>query len=113
MNIKKSVPVLLASIGAACFIANAADDQFKLPPETAKLKPGPGADLVTANCLLCHSADYISTQPRLTRAGWQAAVVKMQQKYGAPIATNNLEKLVDYLTASYGKESSTNQAVKK
>src|SRR5690349_21603468 len=113
MNIKKVLPILLTIIGAVSFFANAADDKFHLPPETTKLKPGPGAELATANCLLCHSADYISTQPPLTRAGWQAAIIKMQQKYGAPIATNNVDKLADYLAANYGKESSTNQAVKK
>jgi len=83
--------------------ALAADSSFTLPRETATLKPGPGAELVTAQCLLCHSADYISTQPPLTRAQWQADITKMQQKYGAPIATNNIERLVDYLVKNYGR----------
>lgn len=82
----------------------AADAPFTLPRETVKLKPGPGAELVAAQCLVCHSADYISTQPNLTRAQWQGAVVKMQQKYGAPIATNNIGPIVDYLTGNYGRE---------
>jgi hypothetical protein len=69
------------------------------------LKAAPDAELVTAQCLICHSADYISTQPRLTRAQWQATVVKMQQKYAAPIATNNVERLVEYLAKNYGRES--------
>ena len=82
-----------------------AADSFKLPPDTAKLKPSAGAALVTAQCLLCHSADYISTQPRLTRAQWTATVTKMQQKYAAPISTNNVEALVSYLTVNYGREA--------
>jgi sulfite dehydrogenase (cytochrome) subunit B len=93
------LPLLACSAATAMF---AADATFTLPPETAKLKPGPGAELVTAQCLLCHSADYISTQPRLTRAQWQAGVTKMQQKYGAPIQTNSVERIVEYLVNNYG-----------
>ncbi|EEF57856.1 hypothetical protein [Pedosphaera parvula] len=99
----------LAALAALCFIADAAETKFTLPPETAKLKPGPGSELVTSQCLLCHSADYISTQPRLTRTVWTAEVNKMKQKYGAPISTNNVDQLVDYLTVNYGKENPTNQ----
>jgi sulfite dehydrogenase (cytochrome) subunit B len=88
-------------------IGFAADGPFTLPPETAKLKPGAGAELVTAQCLVCHSADYISTQPPLTRAQWQGIVVKMQQKYGAPIAINNVAPLVEYLVGNYGSNAVT------
>ncbi|MDB6033206.1 MAG: sorB [Verrucomicrobiales bacterium] len=94
------VGIVLAS-GVLVFAA----EKFQLPPETAKLKPGPGAEMVTAQCLLCHSADYISTQPRLSRTAWTAAVVKMKDKYGAPIPTNNIPALVDYLSKSYGAEA--------
>ena len=94
--------LLLVFLGATALFA--ADTSFTLPRETAKLKPGPGVELVTAQCIICHSADYISTQPRLTRAQWQAGVTKMQQKYGAPIATNSVDKLVDYLVKNNGGE---------
>jgi hypothetical protein len=77
---------------------------WKLPRETARLKPGPGVELVTAQCLLCHSAEYISSQPPLSRAAWTASVTKMKDKYGAPVAAENMEKLVDYLTKTYGNE---------
>jgi len=80
-----------------------AADAWKLPPETATLKPGPGVELVTGQCLLCHSADYIGTQPRLSRAGWEASVKKMKEKYGAPIPADKTSALVDYLVANYGK----------
>jgi sulfite dehydrogenase len=58
---------------------------------------------VTNNCLLCHSADYVATQPQLTRAQWQAGVEKMRGKFGAPIKTNDVPALVEYLTKVYGK----------
>jgi cytochrome c553 len=94
--------ILALLVLSAATVMLAADAKFTLPPETTQLKPGPGAELVTAQCLLCHSADYISTQPRLSRVQWQAGVIKMQQKYGAPITTNSIERLVDYLSSNYG-----------
>ena len=82
-----------------------ADSKWALPAETAKFKNGPGVDLVQGQCILCHSADYISTQPRLTGTQWRATVTKMQLKYGAPIMTNTVDRLVDYLSKSYGVPS--------
>ncbi len=98
--------IIVLFLIAACLLARAAEKSFTLPPETATLKSGPGVELVTSQCLLCHSADYISTQPRLARAAWKSEVIKMQQKYGAPILTNNVDALVDYLAKNYGQESS-------
>ena len=88
-------------LSAAMFSISLAQD-WQLPKETQKFKPGPGAELATSNCLLCHSADYVSTQPPLTRTAWKATVDKMRVKYGAPITTNRLDELIDYLTATYG-----------
>jgi mono/diheme cytochrome c family protein len=73
-----------------------------LPPETAALKPGKGAELAQANCLMCHSTDYISAQPRMPRKFWEAEVKKMKEKFAAPLADENLAALADYLTATYG-----------
>jgi mono/diheme cytochrome c family protein len=100
--------ILTAWLLLAVFAAPAAETRLTLPPETAKLKPGEGAELATAQCLLCHSADYIATQPRLVRPAWKASVQKMQQKYGAPIPADKVEALVDYLTRNYGAEGATN-----
>ena len=80
----------------------ASPETWVLPPEKPALKPGAGEDLVRSNCMLCHSVDYITTQPRLTRGQWQAEVEKMRGKFGAPIATNTIPGLVDYLTGGYG-----------
>ena len=82
----------------------AAPVKISLPPETAKLKPGPGVELVTAQCLICHSAEYISTQPRLARPVWKASVQKMKDKYGALVVTNQMDAMVDYLVRNYGTE---------
>ena len=89
-------------LGLLALLGIAADKNWQLPPETTTLKPGRGSELIAANCLLCHSADYISTQPRLSQAGWKAAVDKMRLKYGAPIATNKVDDIVKYLVLNYG-----------
>ena len=73
-----------------------------LPPETATLKAGPGVELANARCMICHSADYISTQPRLAASAWKNVVVKMQQKFGAPIPPGEVDALVDYVAKNYG-----------
>ena len=81
----------------------AEESVFKLPAEESRLKAGPGSDLVKANCLLCHSTDYISTQPPLTRDQWKATVLKMQQKFGAPYDAGKMDPVIDYLAKNYGK----------
>jgi hypothetical protein len=100
---KKFFIVTGATLLMGGLTSGAVERRFKLPPDTAKLKPGAGVEQATSNCLLCHSADYISTQPRLDRAGWLSEVNKMREKFGAPIPTNRVDALVDYLTLNYGK----------
>jgi len=82
-----------------------AAEQYSLPPETAGFKNGPGVELAIAQCLLCHSADYVSTQPRLSRTAWKASVVKMRDKYGAPLPEDKIEAMADYLVKTYGAEA--------
>jgi cytochrome c551/c552 len=76
--------------------------EIKLPPETAVFKQDVGAELANGQCLVCHSIEYVSTQPPMARAAWKASVQKMQQKYGAAIPDDQVEPLVDYLTRNYG-----------
>lgn len=78
-------------------------DEWKLPPETIALKPGKGREVVLGQCAMCHSLDYITTQPPLPMGGWVASIEKMRSKYGAPVPTNAVALLADYLTEQYGK----------
>lgn len=100
----------ILSLGCAMFalgfgwLAVAAPVRFELPKETATFKPGPGADIAKNQCLICHSAEYISTQPRLPRAFWEANVAKMRDKYGALLPKEQVPALVDYLVQTYGKQ---------
>ncbi|MEW6304595.1 MAG: cytochrome c [Verrucomicrobiota bacterium] len=82
----------------------AAPVNYTPPPETVRFKPGPGSELATTHCSLCHSADYISTQPVMSRAFWKASVEKMRKVHGAPIPENIIDQLADYLAKNYGDE---------
>jgi hypothetical protein len=102
MNSRDAFLISAFGLASVTALLQAAETSFILPAEIVRLKPGPGVELVNAQCLLCHSADYISTQPRLTDAQWKAVVSKMREKYGAPIATNKVDELVKYLAEHYG-----------
>ncbi len=97
--------LLIGGAGAAGLIqAVAKPVAYKLPPETATLRPGPNQDVAAANCTGCHSADYIATQPRGAKFKedfWKAEVTKMVKVYGAPIDDADVPKIVEYLTRAY------------
>jgi sulfite dehydrogenase (cytochrome) subunit B len=80
----------------------AAPVTIQLPEETAAFRPGPGAETATANCLACHSADYISTQPsKKGKAFWEAEVQKMIKVFKAPIEPADAKTIAGYLAATY------------
>jgi hypothetical protein len=66
--------------------------------------PGPRFKLVNEQCRDCHSADYTSSQPIMTRASWQKVVTKMVDKFGAAdINSVHQPLMLDYIVAVYGK----------
>jgi cytochrome c553 len=99
--------LLLALVAAALpslAAVRAAPLSYQLPEETAAFRPGPNLDAAQQNCTACHSADYISTQPRNEKSKrdfWQAEVTKMIKLYGAPIDQADVPKIVDYLSSTY------------
>jgi hypothetical protein len=76
-----------------------------LPPDRVEFHPAPGVDTVRSNCITCHSAQYVYTQPPLTRDQWQAEVTKMRNAYGAPIPAEADKEIVDYLYGQNGKQA--------
>ena len=74
-------------------------------PDSGRLFPGgDSADAINNNCLACHSAGMVLTQPKLSRAAWQAEVDKMRSTYKASIAAADVPAVVDYLAnLSIGK----------
>jgi mono/diheme cytochrome c family protein len=98
-----ALSLVALALGSA---AAAAPVPYTPPPETAKLAPGPNLEIAQSHCAICHSVDYITTQPRSfanPRAVWTAEVAKMRKAYGAPMTDEDAAKIVDYLTAAYGK----------
>jgi len=68
------------------------------------LKPGPGLQNLQDNCAVCHSLDYVQmNSPFLDKKGWEAEVGKMVKAFGAPVSAEDQVKIIDYLTANYGR----------
>ena len=87
-----------ASICALAALAVAAGE------ETVQLKEGPGVDKVRANCVSCHSLDYIAlNSPFLDDKGWDAEVKKMINAFKAPIKPEDAAPIAEYLARYYGK----------
>ena len=101
-------PKFLALAVCALLISTLHGDLVKieLPPEKGAFKTGRGVELAQANCLICHSVEYVTSQPQFDRKFWEASVKKMREKYGAPITDEAVAALVDYLVATYGTADS-------
>jgi hypothetical protein len=74
------------------------------PPEIAS---GPNVDTYRTNCLTCHTARYVSMQPRFPKTVWQSEVKKMVDVYGAPIPEADQALIADYLVAVKGADAPT------
>ena len=78
--------------------------RITLPQISIQVPPGPHVDVYEKNCLICHSARYVITQPRFSKAQWQAEVKKMVDAYGASIPEADQALIVEYLMALKGSE---------
>ena len=92
------------------FSASCADKQNnKLPADknandvASLFNETPGAELLKANCITCHSLRYIEMQPPFPRKTWEKIVDKMVKNFGAPIPDSSAKMIVDYLVAVKGK----------
>jgi cytochrome c553 len=68
-----------------------------LPHSDRTFPGGSKADTINNDCLICHSAGMVLTQPTLSRAEWQAEVEKMRDIFKAPFAPEDVPAIVDYL----------------
>jgi mono/diheme cytochrome c family protein len=71
-----------------------------LPRYQPNLPPGAGREAFATGCLSCHTTRYITSQPPLTAAKWEESVRKMIKTYGAPIAEDQVQPIVQYLMAT-------------
>ena len=81
--------------------------KIELPAETGVFKSAPGVEIANGQCLICHSVEYVETQPRMPRPFWAASLKKMREKYGSAIPEEQVEPLLDYLAKHYGTETNT------
>lgn len=75
-----------------------------LPQVPTQVPPGPQVQVYEKNCLICHSARYVLTQPRFSKTVWQSEVKKMVDAYGASISPEDQALIVEYLVAVKGSE---------
>lgn len=102
-NIQRISAVIFAVVLVAAVSRLSAEIvTIHLPPETGTYKDAPGVVLANAQCLTCHSVEYVQMQPPLSLKAWTAEVTKMQQKYGAPVPTNVIPDIARYLAVNYG-----------
>jgi hypothetical protein len=75
------------------------------PQYTAELAEGEGRAETATFCNLCHSTRYITMQPPLPPATWDAEVAKMRKTFGAPIPDASAALITKYLQAHYTPET--------
>ncbi len=99
--------LLTVAVSAPCAHA---DDKFQLKSVNVDLPFGDrmfpdraGSDAANNNCLACHSAGMVLTQPALSKEQWRAEVDKMRTAYKAPIDPKDVDAIVDYLVALNNK----------
>lgn len=77
-----------------------------LPQYPLEMPPGPNLEAFQQHCLLCHTARYVTMQPRFSRTVWEKEVKKMVDVYGAPISAPEQQQIVEYLVAIKGPTDS-------
>ena len=104
-RLSQTCVVLCIAVSGATL--GAAPTSIVLPPDGVQLKPSelPGYAKAQANCVSCHSAEYMQYQPpSAARPYWDAMVKRMKQVFKAPIDDADMPAIVDYLARTYGNE---------
>ena len=84
--------------------AHSEDSLYEVPDYPVfpmQLADGPGRAETDVACGSCHTTRYITMQPPLPAASWEAEVRKMIKTYGAQISDANAQKITQYLAARY------------
>jgi hypothetical protein len=75
------------------------------PVPAGDFAPGDGLQDVQIYCNTCHSPRYITMQPPLPAATWDAEVDKMNKAFGAAIPEVNTQRIILYLKTHYTAEN--------
>jgi cytochrome c5 len=78
--------------------------RVEFPASKETFPPGIGADIASSQCLICHSAGMVLTQPPLKKDEWRAEIMKMRSSYGAPIPEDQVDGLSEYLKNINGRQ---------
>jgi cytochrome c5 len=101
-------PATLGQLSQAARSESQPDSQYTggsyplYPPE---MESGEGKAEVEGYCSTCHSTRYITMQPPLPAAAWEAEVAKMKKTFGATIPDEAASKIVGYLQKHYTPET--------
>jgi hypothetical protein len=101
-------PAELGSVQQATQVELLPDSNYQVsayPVPAWDLTAGDGLQDVQIYCNTCHSPRYITMQPPLPAATWEAEVNKMNKTFGAAIPDENTQKIIRYLQAHYTAES--------
>ena len=98
----------LGSVRQTVAIELSPDSNYQVsayPVPGADLAPGDGSQEVRIYCNTCHGLSYITMQPPLPAATWEAEVNKMKKTFGATIPDDSTQKIILYLQAHYTVEN--------
>ena len=101
-------PAELGSLRQAAPTELSPDSNYQVsdyPVPAVDLAPGAGLQEVQIYCNTCHSPRYITMQPPLPAASWEAEVNKMNKTFGAAIPDDSAQKIILYLQAHYTAEN--------
>jgi len=98
---------IAAALSIFTTLAASSPKTIDLPADGAQLRPSslPGYAKAQANCVICHSAEYMLYQPpNASRAYWEAMTKRMKTVFKAPVDDTDIPVIVDYLAATYGAQ---------
>lgn len=101
-------PAELGSLNQATPPELSPDSSYQVsayPVPAVDLAPGDGVAEVRIYCGTCHSPRYITMQPPLPAATWEAEVAKMKKAFGAEIPEDSAQRIIMYLQAHYTPEN--------
>jgi mono/diheme cytochrome c family protein len=75
------------------------------PAFPIQLAEGAGRGETQISCNTCHTVRYITMQPPLPAATWDAEVHKMIKTYGGQISDADAQKIIQYLQTHYTPET--------
>jgi sulfite dehydrogenase (cytochrome) subunit B len=105
-NLLRSAAVA-ATLALGTAFVSATTKTIMLPPDGTQLRASalPGYAKAQANCVTCHSAEYMLYQPpNAGRPYWDAMTKRMKAVFKAPIDDADIPGIVDYLAATYGNQ---------